>query len=361
MTETSVRNQQNLKKPDWDLSWYECLIRFEDKQREKNNKLLLQAENDRKNEKNREKIPIFIEDDKKIEEDNTNVVMPALVLKQMEVVKQQMTEYNEMMEMLELTMGKNDKLQMEIETIRNENKGLQKQIDLKVAKKEIEIQKMNHKFSSAQVQKEKLKKKLLLSRKKEDMLKRKSDKTLEELKLLRDLNRVIESGGDAPSVASSDLSIISDSIVPPSRASADDLKSSSPSSSEASDQLWQSVSKLVQPSRSSRSLSADGNDKDDDDNGSTDSSKTRLEKKNLIKLLIKSLRDEESDVASPMETDDSASMDDMSSVSSSSRSSKYYSSNRSNKFFSRFLTALQEEEEEDQGKTRNRPRPRSSV
>lgn len=359
MTETSVRNQGSMKKSDWDLSWYECLIRFEDKQRERTNKILLQAEEDRKNGKNRDQIPLFVE--QKVEEnakkeDNTNVVIPALVLKQMEVVKQQMTEYNEMMEMLELTMGKNDKLQMEIETIRNENRGLQKQIDLKVAKKEEKIQEINDRYVSAQIEKEKLKKKLSLSRKKEDMLKRKSEKTLEELKLLRNLNNLFEKGGDASSVVSGDLSCISDSIVPSSRATADDAKSSSRSSAGSSDQLWQSVSKLL-----STGGSADDNDKDED-NVSTDSSKTRSQKKNLIKLLIKSLQDEES-VASLIDTDDSASIDDNSSVSSSSRSSKYHSSNRnnSNRFFSRFLTALHEEEEEEHGKKGNRPRPRSSV
>jgi len=334
MTESSVKTSNaSVNNQDWDLSWYECLIKFEDKQRERTNKILLQAEEDRKTNN----VPVVVEknDEKDApnedEKSNPSVLIPSLVLKQMELVKQQMTEYNDLMEMLELTMGKNDKLQMEIETIRNENKGLQKKIDQKVAKKEEQIQQLSDQFSVAQEEKDKLRKKLVLSRKKEDMLKRRSEKTVEELKMLRRLNQAfaindINSQGSDETPTSSRLS------------SHDALKASNP------DELWKSVSKILQPV-------------DDDsasiDSSSMESSKTRSEKKKILKLLIQNLQDE----GSLINSDDY----DDGSISSNSRASKYNGSgnNRSNRFFTRFLTALQEEEEEEI--ERNKPLPRSSV
>merc|ERR1711862_991525 len=98
---SNSNSSNNGESPSWDLSWYECFLAFESKQRE------------RKTTCNEEiddacfKIMERVEEEEAINgSTNKKILVPPSVIAQMELVKQQMTEYNTMLEVYEETVEK---------------------------------------------------------------------------------------------------------------------------------------------------------------------------------------------------------------------------------------------------------------
>lgn len=256
----------------WDLSWYECFRAFESKQIERKT-----VSSDIIDDSCR-KIMSRIDEDRESSDKNNGVLVPPSVLAQIEAVKQQMTEYNTMLEVCEETLDKNVKLQQDIHSMKDGHEGLRVQYESRIKRQADRMKRINTKYSNIESELEKMKKKLHASQKNEDIQKRSLAKCMVELKLQRQLNYYEEQDAakssnhvaDGSDKALRSQSSLSDSILPSSKATKNDK------------QVWKAICKAAS--------AIDNND--DNRSIGDDSSVNREVKKNMLKMLIKNLQQE---------------------------------------------------------------------
>jgi len=285
-----ISSMSSTTSDNWDLSWYECFRLFETKQIER--KTLSSDIID----ENCRQIMGKIEEDEEFSEERENcVLVPPAVLTQMEVVKEQMIEYNTMLEVCEETLEKNVQLQEKIQEMKSGHDELRVQYESRMKKQVDKWKKMNSKYSTVEVELEKMKKKLASLQRSEDKQKRHLAKCMVELKLQRQLHYYEEQDAAKPSKSGTDEmnkalrshSSLSDSLLPSSTATTNDK------------QIWKAICKAA---------SAMENNDDNRFNGD-DSSVNRQVKKNVLKMLINNLQRE-----GELETDNSRSGKGSSSV-----------------------------------------------
>lgn len=257
----------------WDLSWYECFRAFESKQIER--KTLSSDIID----ENCRKIMYRIDEHEEFSTDGNNgVLVPPAVLVQLEAVKQQMTEYNTMLEVYEETLEKNLKLQKEIHLMKNAHEDLRVQYESRMKRQADRMKRINTKYSNVDSELEKMRKRLHASQKNEDIRKRSLAKCMVELKLQRQLNYYEEQDAAKSSKDETDCvdkalrnqSSLSDSILPSSKSTTNDK------------QIWRAICKAAS--------AIDNND--DNRSIGDDSSVNRQVKKNMLKMIIKNLQPE---------------------------------------------------------------------
>jgi len=253
----------------WDLSWYEHFRVFESKQIKRKT-----SSSDEIDESCREIMEDIDEDEELSPERSNCVLVSQSIFGQLESLKQQMTEYNTMLEVYEETLMKNKRLKKKLQLMRSGRDELRSKHEYKVKSQAERFKRINAQMSNAETELEEMRNKSKISERNEDKAKIQLAKCMVELKLQRQLNYYEEQDAARSDVLERALrndSCLSDSILP-----------SSPRETNNDKKIWRAMSKAA----SQMDLN--------DENLSTcdNSSVNRQVKKNALKMFIKNLQQE---------------------------------------------------------------------